>query len=239
MPWLIQGVPVFSVGQLSQKYGRQHLFSHTDVQTTLSAADIRDDACGVFSQPLRLLFVGRLAIEKGLNYLVDAVSLCKTEGLDLELTIVGDGDERKLLESLVEKQNLQHFVDFKGFIPLGEALQAVYRRADVFVLPSTSEGMPKVLLEAMANGLVVIASRVGGIPTLVRDGVNGLLVEPRSSVAIARAIRKIATAPVESRILVENGLRTAKRYTIEEQTQHTLIQLKHDFSALGWMKSEY
>jgi glycosyltransferase involved in cell wall biosynthesis len=180
------------------------------------------------------LFVGRLAVEKGLKYLVEAISLCKKDGIELDLTIVGDGDERKALENLIDEQNLGKYVDFKGFVPLGEEMQKIYRQADVFILPSTSEGMPKVLIEALANGLVVIASHVGGIPTLIQNGVNGLLIASRSPSSIADAIQKILMDPATHKKMAQNGLATAMKYTIEERTQHLISQLGDDFSALGW-----
>jgi glycosyltransferase involved in cell wall biosynthesis len=91
-----------------------------------------------------------------------------------------------------------------------------------------------VLIEAMASGLIVIASDVGGVPTLVQDGVNGLLVEPRSPEAIAAALQRLLQEPALRQRLAHNALATAREYTIEEQTRRLIAQLAQDFHALGW-----
>jgi glycosyltransferase involved in cell wall biosynthesis len=234
LPWLFQNVPTFAVGNLSQKYAHFHPYVHPDTQTVLSASDLIESREIGFSPPARLLFVGRLAVEKGLSYLLEALSQCVQRGFDLRLTLVGEGSERESLEKLARARGLGGRVDFKGFVPLGEALWQEYRQADIFILPSLSEGMPKVLIEAMASGLVVIASDVGGIPTLVQDGVNGLLVEPRSPEAIAAALQRLLQEPALRQRLAHNALATAREYTIEEQARRLIAQLAQDFHALGW-----
>jgi glycosyltransferase involved in cell wall biosynthesis len=234
LPWLMQGVPIFAVGHLSEKYKQSNSFVHAGVQTTLSARDVADvHNIGLAPQP-HLLYVGRLAAEKGLPYLIEAMALCQRDGLTFDLTVVGDGTERGTIEGLVAKHGLENQVRFKGFIPLGPELQKSYRQADIFVLPSLSEGVAKVLIEAMANGLVIIATRVGGIPTIIEDGVNGLLVEPRSPEAIACAIKRILQEPEMWRYLSRNALSSAWKYTIEEHTERLMNQLSEDLYALGW-----
>lgn len=234
LPWLIQGIPTFALGQMPGEYGGAHPYVHQTISTVLSADDIPDLNDSKLATPPRLLFVGRLAVEKGLRYLVEAVALCNRKNLILDLTIVGNGPEKNNLKQLVAEHGLEERVCFKGFVPLGDDLWELYRQADIFALPSLSEGQGKVLIEAMANGLVVVATRVGGIPTVVENNVNGLLIEPRSAGAIVQAIERILREPETRRKLRQNALAAARAYSIERQTQRLVSQLGEDFRALGW-----
>ena len=109
---------------------------------------------------------------------------------DILILIIGDGSERKNLENLVKKLGLQEKVKFLGQIP-NEKIPAYLAGADCFCLPSLREGFGIVILEAMAAGLPVIGTNVGGIKDLIEDGKTGLLIEPKNPQAISQAINKI------------------------------------------------
>lgn len=136
-----------------------------------------------------ILFVGRLAPVKGILYLIRAMPfvLRKREAI---LVIVGDGPERSDLQHLVRILNLQPYVLFLGHIDT-EKLALCYNAADVFVLPSLIEGHPIVLLEAMASGLPVVATDIGGNNESVLNEVNGFLVCSKDYHALAQAISAI------------------------------------------------
>ena len=141
--------------------------------------------------PLRLLYMGRLVREKGLYELLEALALVCSEGIATELIIAGSGPEELALRQLAASRGLER-VSFPGQVH-GVAKLTLLRRADVSLLPTSNcEGLPYALLESMAAGVPVIATRVGAIPQLVTDGVNGLLMEGRSAQAIAAAIRQLA-----------------------------------------------
>jgi glycosyltransferase involved in cell wall biosynthesis len=141
-------------------------------------------------QPLRLLYIGRLAREKGLSELLEALSLARGRGVDTILVIAGAGPAETALRKLAAAHALAH-VHFVGPVR-GAAKMNVLERADVFVLPSYAEGLPYALLESMAAGVPAVATRVGAIPDLVEDGVDGMLIEPRSAAALAAAICRLA-----------------------------------------------
>jgi glycosyltransferase involved in cell wall biosynthesis len=126
---------------------------------------------GAEADPPEVLFVGRLSEEKGIRELVQA-----TEGLNL--VVAGDGALRGLVPNAL------------GFVPHAEA-QRLIARAAVVVLPSYREGLPMVLLEAMAQGRAVVATSVGGIPSLIEDGVTGLLVPKGDAGALREAITRL------------------------------------------------
>lgn len=134
-----------------------------------------------------ILFVGRLHPIKGVMYLIRAMEKVLKEISDVKLVLVGDGEDRRNLEALSVQLGIQKSVQFVGVVP-HEDIHIFMQQAYLFILPSLSEGFPGVLLEAMACGLPIIATRVGGIPDIVTDKVNGYLVEKKDSSALAQSI---------------------------------------------------
>ncbi len=142
-----------------------------------------------------LLFVGNLNKNyqyKGLNYLLSAMEILKPKIPDICLKIVGSGDYLEYYQSVVKKMNAESQIHFCGKLSDTE-LRAMYQQAYLLVLPSTdnSEGFGIVLLEAGANSLPVIASKVGGIPYVVQHEVTGLLVAPKKIQELAEAIENV------------------------------------------------
>ena len=154
-----------------------------------------------------VLFVGRLAEVKGVSYLIEAM-----KNVDAKLAIVGDGPLRQELEQQAKTlKDKVLFLGSKSHVELPE----IYASADLFVGPSVTtkdgqkEGLGLVFLEAMASGLPVIGSNSGGIPEIVKDGVNGFLVEERNTEQLAQKINMILTSEELNNKFVEYGLRTA------------------------------
>ena len=143
------------------------------------------------ARPLRLLYLGRLVREKGLYELIEGLQLACSRGAGAELILAGDGAEAAALREAAAT-GARAPVGFVGPVRGADKL-ALLRWADVLALPSYSEGLPYALLEGMAAGVPAIATRVGAIPEVVADGVNGLLLEPRSAEAIAAAIQRLTS----------------------------------------------
>ena len=141
--------------------------------------------------PLRLVYIGRLAREKGLHETLQALRLAVHLGVDARLVIAGDGPEARSLQRNAVALGLGSRVSFLGPV-FGDAKVRLLGMADVAVLPSYSEGLPYALLEAMAAGIPVLATPVGAIPDVVSDGTHGRLVPPRDASAIAAAITELA-----------------------------------------------
>jgi len=127
-------------------------------------------------KPLKILFIGRLSIEKGIEELLRAFLLLSTEHADCELVLVGENLMASWLETFLKKNKLQQRVKVTGAIDHSE-LPAFYKNASIFVLPSHMEGMPTVMFEAMGIGLPVIISDVGGVSEVIKNNVNGLLIK--------------------------------------------------------------
>jgi colanic acid/amylovoran biosynthesis glycosyltransferase len=143
---------------------------------------------------LRVLFVGRLVPEKGVLVLLRALRMLNDRGVETEAVLVGDGSYRGELERAVRRLGLAGQITFTGALT-GASVAPHYQEADVFCLPSFAEGLPVVLMEAMANELPVVTTRIAGIAELVDDGGNGLLVPPGRDDVIAEALERLAHDP--------------------------------------------
>ena len=142
----------------------------------------------------RVLSVGRLVPAKGHGVLLEAAALAARNGVRLHLTIVGDGPRRERLAALARELGIAEHVTFAGAVSQ-DALPAMFAAADAFCLPSFAEGLPVVLMEAMATGLPAVTTGVMGIPELVRDGENGVLVPPGRADLVADALGRLARDP--------------------------------------------
>jgi len=173
--------------------------------------------CGVEARPrqpesrVRVLAVGRLVAKKGIDVLIEACAILRGRGVPIEATIAGEsGDQEPALRALVSARGLDDAVAFTG--PLTQRrLFEEYRRASVFCLPcrvlenGDRDGIPNVMAEAMACGLPVVTTAVSGIPELLADGVNGLLVAPNDPVQVADAIETLHRNPALAERLSSNA----------------------------------
>lgn len=180
--------------------------------------------CGVNLRPAgqanlpvrRLVTVGRLSAEKGYPGLLDALRMVRSKVPGLTLNVVGDGPLRQDFESGLEAAGLTQVVTLHGGLPEEEAL-ALIASADAFVLSSLMEGLPVVLMEAMAAGKPVIAPAVAGIPELVRDGETGLLFRPGDWVHLAQQIERLAGDQRLASTLAKAGrVRVEEEFVIDD-----------------------
>jgi glycosyltransferase involved in cell wall biosynthesis len=158
-----------------------------DVRAEIRGADVTRETVGVRAQAFLVGTVGRLTPVKGIEYLLRAAALLvRTQTVPwIQVLIVGEGPLRTELEVLAQRLGISEHVRFLGERQDVEGLLGLL---DVFVLPSLHEGIPIALLEAMRSGCPVIASAVGGIPEVIRDGVEGVLVPSKDAESLARAI---------------------------------------------------
>ena len=151
-----------------------------------------------------LLFVGRLSAAKGVPVLIDAMARLGRSHPETRLTLIGDGPDRAALEARAAEAGLSDRVAFAGYRDehgVAEALAGT----DIFVLPSFAEGLPVVLMEALAARCAVVTTRIAGIPELVRDGETGLVVPPGEAEALAQALARLLDNPALRRRLAEAG----------------------------------
>jgi glycosyltransferase involved in cell wall biosynthesis len=171
---------------------------------------------GIPADSLVVGYVGWLIPIKGVTYLVNAVARVAEKYPKSLLVLVGKGDEKgeeeiKLKEQ-VERTGLRDKVRFLGWRSDVEEIMGCF---DVFVLPSLNEGMGRVLVEAMAAGLPIVASRVGGIPDLIKDGENGLLISAANAPALAQAIADLLADKKKRKRMGEAGKKRCRQFSSE------------------------
>lgn len=160
--------------------------------------------------------IARLHPTKGLETLIDAATQLLPHFPNLHILLVGEGPLRPTLEEKLKKAGIHYTLP--GFIPKAyQTLPAM----DLFILPSLSEGMGLVLLEAMQAQLPVIATHVGGIPEIIREGQDGLLVPPADSYALAEACQTLLNQPLLAKRLVQSGLNRWRAFGIDPMIQKT------------------
>jgi len=176
-----------------------------------------------FSKVKHILYVGRLTRLKGINNLILAFNKIINEfQFSLTLHIVGSGPEEKNLKNYAEDLGILSLIEFYGFVPRGDYLWSIFDKCQILVLPSFSEGLPRVIGEAMARGLPVVSTKVGGIPSKIVDNKNGLLVKAGDIDGLKNAIVKLIFNEKLRKLLVQNGYRTALECTFEKEGDRML-----------------
>ncbi len=190
---------------------------------------VRDKALG---SPIRLLFAGRLEEAKGPRVAFDTLALLRRRGIVAHLDLLGDGPSRKDLQELVATHGLDDNVTFHGWIPR-TAMGELYATAHLLLLPSASEGWPKVLSEGMAYGVVPIASSVGAIPEYLARFELGVSIREPSAASFANAVETYARNPATWHVHSRRGIETAPRFSYESYLEHVdalLEEMNHEGS---------
>ena len=229
--WLTNGVLICNGRELARAYASPRTIEI--VSSTIREDEFfpRTDTCQ--DPVVRILFVGFIRPEKGIEYLLEAVSLLKV-GVPWELEIVGPRDfpdYSEKLDGIVRALGIRDRIHWTGYVPNGKPLFDRMRAADLFVLPTFSEGTPHVLVEARANGLPCVSTNVGGVPATVTDGYDALLVPPKDARALARAIKRVIGDARLRRTLIRNGLIAARKQTLDRFIAAVLRELNTNVPA--------
>jgi len=217
---LAQKVAAFDLVCAISEYGRSQLMRFSDSRHwgKLRVARLGVDVDVYSPRPFRynptpfeILTVGRLAAVKGLHVLLGAFERLVRDGRDVRLRIAGDGPERANLENEVVRLGLQETVILEGWKSPAQ-LQSLYAQTDIFALASFAEGIPVVLMEAMAMEIPCVASWITGIPELIRNEVDGLLVPPAGQEELAAALARL----MDDSDLRLRLARSARRRVLEE-----------------------
>lgn len=168
-----------------------------------------------------VLFVGGLSRQKGVNFLLEAISILKEKyNRYLKVAIVGDGPLRDELRKLCVKLKINTQVEFLG---IQKNVNNFMRSSKVFVLPSRWEGFGLVIIEAMSNMLPVIASNVGGIPEIIENGRDGILVPPENPKNLAKAIKQLLENTELQKKIAQNAYKKVKKkYSIDKYSRNIL-----------------
>jgi glycosyltransferase involved in cell wall biosynthesis len=202
----------YGLDRQSLKFYERVICVSDDLRQTCLAAGVSEDACVLIENaidthqytrtcsveaakarlgfsPDRLLIgaIGRLSAEKGFDRLIAAARRLLADGLDFDLVIAGEGDERARLEALIKSQGRPDRIRLLGY--RADTIE-LYQSLDLFALSSLREGLPNVVLEAMALGVPILATRIAGLPRLIQHGRNGWLVEPDDVEGLADGLRR-------------------------------------------------
>ena len=163
--------------------------------------------------------IAELTKNKGYRYLLEALSLLRGEGIQFHAVWIGDGELRDTLAREIAHRNLQTYISQIAYVKDAARYLAAF---DIFVLPSLKEGLPYTILEAMAAGIPVIGTRVGGIPDCVRPGVSGVLVSPGSGAEIADAIKLLLSNETLQKSLAKRAKNVVQQlYTLDRMIHAT------------------
>lgn len=163
------------------------------------------------AKPLRFIFVGRFAPQKRLPFLIQTLAGIKE--LDWTLNIYGTGStaDKESLNDLIETEGLEDRVHFEGFVPDWRQESGRY---DYMIFPSVSEGMPNVVVEAMAEGLPVVGSRIPELSNILKDRKNGAYFEPDDAASLQSVLRVLPQNDLEYQQLCDGALATAERFSV-------------------------
>lgn len=183
----------------------------------IDPADIRERSELRRAPPYTVLFVGRVEARKGVPELIEAVAKLRARGVAVALQLVGGGPE---LEDIRAAAAGVPDVAFLGVVSDRERLRSLFRNADLFVLPTHTEGFPRVLYEAMSYATPVLTTFVGGIPSLMKDGENCLRIEVKDATGLAATIEHALGAPELRLRISTGGIATMRRLLGEPRKSH-------------------
>lgn len=161
-----------------------------------------DDTYRFKKDNLILGYIGRLSEEKGAKYLIEAIAALKGRYIPAKLLVIGEGPELDKLQQVAKESGVENDILFLGF---QDDTLSFLKIMDIFVLPSLTEGTPLALLEAMSAKVPVVATRVGGVPDIIDDGITGVLVNPYSRVELAEAIFKLHSDDALKNLITTNA----------------------------------
>ena len=213
----VVAVSSFGRSQLLRQVSHEHWPKIHVIHCGLEAG-FHDNASARSADPRRLVCVGRLCEQKGQLLLLEAVRRLVAQGTKLELVLAGDGEMRREIESLIALYKLQHIVRITGWISSDQVREELLA-ARALVLPSFAEGLPVVIMEAMALRRPVISTFVAGIPELIHSGEHGWLIPAGDVESLAAAIQNCLEQPVEAMTRMGNAghARVLERHDIDKE----------------------
>jgi glycosyltransferase involved in cell wall biosynthesis len=188
------------------------------------------------ASPVRGVFVGTLAqLYKAPDVLLEAIRIAVNGGIEIDLTIVGDGQHRPKLEQASREMGVGQVVHFLGHLPAGDSVRQQLDAADLFILPSRQEGLPRAMIEAMARALPCIGTKVGGIPELLEPED---LVEPNDAAALAAKIVEVIKNPERLSQMSARNLTKANEFrdeTLQERRTEFYAHIRE--STCTWIRT--
>ena len=222
-------VPIFITGREMYDTYKENFHNSVQIKSTLlttTQSNLKKQKS--LNGSTKLLYVGRLEKVKGLTYLIDAIDIISKTQQNIHLDIVGTGIELRTLNKQVISKKLEDYVQFSGYVPYGDELNEHYQTADIFVLPTLTEGFPKVIDEARSFFLPIITTQSGGIEEELTDGESAIMVKKKSATNLAKAIFKLINNPSLRNKLSENA-RLDNQDSIQHFSRKIISELETHF----------
>ena len=182
-----------------------------------------------FHTPLRVLYVGRLDLSKGILETLEAIRVLSSKGIDCRYNIVGwdesSGRNKLIISRKIDELKISKLVTFTGKVSHGADLNDIYRNSDIYIIASYHEGFPRTILESMANSTAVIASSVGAIPIELQSHIHAILIKPKSVENIVSAVKKIIDDSALRRQIITNGYNYARTKIIDSGVEDLISHL--------------
>jgi len=236
--WVAQAVGS-GYDAVSQLAGRSGPLIRLDADlfaSAVTAAEVEQTRAAMASPrsegPWRVVWAGRMATEKGLPELIEAVRLVRQGDRDVSLVLIGDGPARPALERALDLPADR--IEDHGYVGDRIAYMNLLRGGDILLHPSHAEGVPKVLVEAMAAGLPIVAADAGAVREVLGAGERGRIVPVANAPTLADAAGELLDAPDDRAALRERGLAWAAQHTAEAQAARLIGRLRIEFPQLDW-----
>jgi len=191
------------------------IYNGINIQEIVKLSNQIDKSLTTFINPESLIIgsVGRLSVQKGYPYLIEAMKIVSNKINDVKLLIVGDGELKEELFELTKNLKMDDHISFLG---LKTNVPSIIKNFDIFVLSSLWEGLPTVVMEAMVCSVPVIATDIPGTRELIEDGENGFLVKPRDSFDLAEKIIEVLNDKHLRELVTSNALMDVQKYDMSE-----------------------
>ncbi len=208
-------VQIITVGEEMNKLFKAAGFDSEIIVDSLISSSVRGNFKTVPDSAPKLLYVGRLEMEKGVDILLNACVFLKDKGINFQLKIIGTGIQDLVLHELSNKLNLEKYVEFVGHVTHGESLYTYYQESDLLVIPSRTEGFPKTIHEARAFGLPLVATPVGGMYAELEHGVNAWFSKSLDPKNFGNAILELLREGERYGVLSKNLLEEFEKSSME------------------------
>lgn len=212
--------------EIEKEFGLAIPFAPSNVVSLQNVPPYTEKTVGA---PITLLYVGRMLAMKGIIELIEAAGrLYSTHKMDVQVQLVGDGhpDFIARCKSVAESLGIADRLHMPGRVNFGAELFGYFGKADMFVLPTYTEGFPRVYWEAAVNSCPGILTAVGGIPYIVKDRINGLLIEPRSAEAICNAVLALKEDEHLRHAITQNAYELAREHSLERGIEQLVSHIK-------------
>jgi glycosyltransferase involved in cell wall biosynthesis len=176
--------------------------------------------------PLKVLYASSLNYKKGILTAIKSFEILKERGIPVTLTIFGEGPLKKNVQQIIKNKRLNNYISFATYVPYGSHFYRTLRQYEAILIPNLSDEQPRILFDALANGVAVIASDIEVFRDVVSNGLNARLFSKDNPIELAAAIEEVSGNRKLLRELIQNGVESSKGYTQEKTYERRMKAIK-------------